>query len=231
MSDKTRPIDAAFFEFLERLAQNNDRDWFAEHKAEYQRQCQAPATALVERLVRPLAKVAPMLKVDPRGHGGSVMRVYRDTRFSPDKTPYKTHVGLALDHAAGGDCQSVPGAYVHLSPTESFVAVGCWQPPKEPLAAIRASIDADPAAWKKATGGKRFRETFTLGGSSLKTAPRDYPKDHPMIVDLRRKDFVAISPVTTAQWIDNDAAELIVEKIKAARPFARWLADSVGVPW
>ena len=155
----------------------------------------------------------------------------RDTRFSPDKTPYKTHLGLALDHAAGGDCQSVPGAYVHLSPTESFVAVGCWQPPKEPLAAIRASIDQDPAAWKRATRGKRFREAFELGGTSLKTAPRDYPKDHPMIVDLRRKDFVAVSNVTADQWLQNDAAELIVDKIKAARPFARWLAEAVGVPW
>ena len=231
MTSPGRPIDAAFFDFLTRLAANNDRDWFAEHKAEYQNCVQEPGVALVERLVKPLAKVAPMLAAVPRSHGGSVMRVYRDTRFSPDKTPYKTHLGLALDHAAGGDCQSVPGAYVHLSPTESFVAIGCWQPPKEPLAAIRSSIDVDPAAWKKAIGGKAFRQTLQLGGSSLKTSPRDYDKDHPMIVDLRRKDFVAISPVTIDQWLHNDPAELIVQRIKAARPFARWLADAVGVPW
>ncbi|OYP38065.1 DUF2461 domain-containing protein [Rhodopirellula sp. MGV] len=223
-------IDKSLFEFLEDLKQNNDRDWFAENKTRYQTDVLAPAVELVAQLEKPLAKAAPMLHVVPKGHNGSVLRIYRDTRFSKDKLPYKTNVGISFRHQAGKDIHA-PGAYVHLDTDECFVAAGCWRPAGDALTAIRAAIDSDPKAWKRARDQKAFTEHFQLVGESLKTAPRDYPKDHPLIEDLRRKDFIAISPLSRKEVTSDAIVPLIVQRIKQARPLMRFLCDAVGVPY
>ena len=114
-----------------------------------------PAVELVRQLEKPLAKIAPMLRVIPKGHGGSVMRIYRDTRFGKDKTPYKSNVGISIRHQAGKDIHA-PGAYIHLDPDECFIGAGCWRPDSTFLSAIRAAINDDPKGWERARDNKGF---------------------------------------------------------------------------
>lgn len=223
-------IPKSLFTFLRKLKKNNNRDWFAEHKEQYERDVRDPAVELVSRLQAPLKRSAPMLDVVPKAHNGSVMRIYRDTRFSKNKQPYKTNVGISLRHQAGKDIHA-PGIYVHLDPDECFLGAGSWRPEGRVLGEIRAAIDADPKAWKRARDNKAFQTHFELVGESLKTAPRDYPKDHPMIQDLRRKDFIAVTPLTQADVTSPKLVDLLLERIKQARPLMRFLCDAIDVPY
>lgn len=223
-------LSPRLFKFLSELKRNNDRDWFAENKARYETDVKEPAVELVRQLEKPLARVAPMLSAVAKGHGGSVMRIYRDTRFSKNKTPYKTNVGISLRHQAGGDIHA-PGVYIHLDPDECFLGAGTWRPERGTLAKIRAAIDQDPKAWKKARDQKAFRETFELAGESLKTSPRDYDKDHPMIQDLRRIDFIAISPLDPSDLIRPDVVKTLIDRIKKARPMMSFLCGAIDTPY
>ena len=223
-------ISPKLFKFLRELRRNNDREWFAKNKSRYEDDVRGPAVELVRQLEKPLARVSPMLRVIPKGHGGSVMRIYRDTRFSKDKTPYKTNVGISIRHQVGKDIHA-PGAYIHLDADECFVAAGCWRPGSESLSAIRAAIDDDPNAWKRARDNKAFQREFNLVGESLKTAPRDYPRDHPMIEDLRRVDFIAVAPLTHAEVTGDKTVSIVIERIKKAKPLMRFLCDAIEVPY
>ncbi|WP_149495471.1 DUF2461 domain-containing protein [Roseiconus lacunae] len=223
-------LDKKLFKFLRDLRDHNDRDWFAENKNRYETDVRGPAVELVSRLQKPLDKVAPMLHVVPKAHNGSVMRIYRDTRFSKDKLPYKTNVGISFRHQAGKDIHA-PGIYLHFDPDECFIGAGCWRPDGPTLAAIRALIDTDPKAWKRTRNQKSFAQHYELVGESLKTAPRDYPKDHPLIEDLWRKDFIAIAPFTTSEVTSASFPDLVVERVKQARPLMRFLCDAIDVPY
>ncbi|MEM6472734.1 MAG: DUF2461 domain-containing protein [Planctomycetota bacterium] len=224
------PITKKLFSFLQQLRKNNDREWFAEHKHEYEKFVRDPSVGLIEQLVKPLARSAPMLHVVPKSHNGSLMRIYRDTRFSKNKDPYKTNVGISFRHQAGKDVHA-PGVYLHLDPDECFLGAGCWRPESSVLAAIRSAIDADAKTWKRARDQKAFREHFEFVGESLKKAPRDYSIEHPMIEDLKRKDFIAITPLTREEVLSNDFAALIVSRVKQARPLMRFLCDAIDVPY
>ena len=105
-----------------------------------------------------------------RRTGGSLMRVYRDTRFAKDKTPYKTNVGIHFRHEFGRDVHA-PGFYVHVAPEECFLAVGLWRPDAAALGEVRKAIVESPDRWRRARDDKRFRERFTLEGESLKSRP------------------------------------------------------------
>ena len=172
----------------------------------------------LERLGGPLRRSAPMLLAVAKRSGGSLMRIHRDTRFSKDKTPYKTNVGISLRHQADGDIHA-PGVYIHLACDECFVGAGCWRPQRETLAAIRAAIDADPKAWRRARDQKKFRTSFSLAGESLKTSPRDYSVDHAEIEDLRRIDFnspslVAIQVAVVTNMLDAFTQQSIADSLQ-----------------
>ncbi len=224
------PLSPALFKFVRELCKNNNREWFADNKTRYQSDVLDPAVELVRQLEKPLARVAPMLAAVPKRSGGSVLRIYRDTRFAKDKTPYKTNVGISLKHQAGADIHA-PGLYLHLDPKESFIGAGCWRPERQSLAAIRTAIDSDPKSWLKAKRNKKFAGRYELAGESLKTSPRDFPADHPMIEDLRRIDFIAIAPWSEADWVGDDVVERLIDDIKAARPLMNFLCNAMGVPY
>lgn len=223
-------ITPKLFQFLRELRQNNDRDWFTENKSRYENDVRAPAVELVRQLENPLAKIAPMLSAIAKGHGGSVMRIYRDTRFSKDKTPYKTNVGISIRHQANKDIHA-PGVYIHLDPSECFIGAGCWRPESKVLTAIRAAIDEDPKAWVRARDHKSLRQHFQLAGDSLKTSPRDYPRDHPMIEDLRRIDFIAIAPLSQRDFTSTEILDTLIDRIKQAKPLMKFLCDAIDVPY
>lgn len=228
MSDPIIP--KSLFKFLRQLTKNNNRDWFNEHKSDYENNVRDPAVELVRQLQKPLARSAPMLHVSPKAHNGSVLRIYRDTRFSKNKDPYKTNVGISFRHQAGKDIHA-PGVYVHLEPKECFIGAGTWHPAGQVLSAIRTSIADDSKTWKRARDNKAFREHFDFVGESLKTSPRDFPKDHPMIEDLRRKDFIAIAPITEAEMTGDGIVELIMDRVKKAKPLMQFLCDAIEVPY
>ena len=184
-------FDASAIRFLEELAGNNNRDWFGENKTRYEELVLDPALRFIQSMQDPLADIAPHFTAIPQRMGGSLMRVYRDTRFSKNKLPYKTNIGIQFRHERAKDVHS-PGYYVHIDPDQVFIGVGMWRPDSESLRAIRERIVAKPAEWKRAIGDSKFRRNFKLGGEALTRPPRGFDKNHELIEDIKRKSFIAV---------------------------------------
>ncbi len=161
----------ATFQFLDELAANNNRAWFEENKPRYEALVREPALDFIEAMDPVLTKFAPNFRAEPRKMGGSLMRVFRDTRFSRDKTPYKTNIGIQFRHALGKDIHA-PGFYVHIATDECFFAVGCWHPESDALGKIRDLIAEKPEQWFAARDDKQCRPVGALGRRSDTAAAR-----------------------------------------------------------
>ncbi|MFC1889346.1 DUF2461 domain-containing protein, partial [Thermodesulfobacteriota bacterium] len=161
------------FAFLRELAANNNREWFRENKPRYVSQVRDPATLFIEDFGEHLKGISWHFVADPRPVGGSLFRIYRDTRFSRDKSPYKTHTGIQFRHVRGKDVHA-PGFYLHLEPRNVFAGIGIWHPDSAALAGIRNAICDAPSAWKRVVNGKAFRKVFEMDGESLIRAPKGY---------------------------------------------------------
>ena len=216
--------------FLEELRANNNREWFEENKSRYEALVREPALDLITAMGPRLAKLSDQFVAVPKKVGGSMMRVYKDTRFSRDKTPYKTNIGIQFRHALGKDVHA-PGYYLHIDPTECFVGVGLWHPEAEPLAAIRRRIFEQPAAWKKVRDQASFAEQFKLGGESLRRPPKGYDETTPGIEDIKRKDFIASCELSAADIHLNNFVDLVASRFRTATPFMRFLCQAVRVPF
>lgn len=219
----------SLFDFLEELAENNNRDWFQEHKRRYESDVLEPSLAFIAAFESRLKKISPVFRAVPKKSGGSLMRIYRDTRFSKDKTPYKTNVGIQFRHELGGDVHA-PGFYVHMEATECFLGVGVWHPDSHALRKIRVRIDEDPAAWKRARESKRFKETFQLEGESLVNPPRGFEKDHPFIEDLKRKDFIGVQRIARKQVLETSFIEDVANSFAAAKPLVGFICGALEIP-
>ena len=172
------PFPGPFFAFLRALEKNNNRTWFEAHKDDYVREVRDPLLRFIANLAPKLKTISPHIVADPRPNGGSMFRIYRDVRFSKDKRPYKTAASAYFRHAAGKDVHA-PGYYLHLGPKTVYMGAGIWQPDAGALAAIRNAIVESPAAYKRTSSSKAFRETMRPGGESLKRPPRGFDPDHP----------------------------------------------------
>ena len=217
-------------EFLEQLAANNNREWFNENKARYEEHVLDVALRFIQSMQDPLAQIAPRFTAVPQRVGGSLMRVYRDTRFSHNKLPYKTNVGIQFRHEQAKDVHS-PGYYVHVDPDQVFLGVGMWRPDAESLRAIRERIVAKPAEWKRAVGDAKFRRHFALGGESLTRAPRGFDKDHELIDDIRRTSFIAVRDLDIGDCLRPEFQRTVEASFAAAAPFMTFLCKAVGVPF
>ena len=220
----------AFFEFFRELKRNNTRPWFEKNKARYERDVRDRLVEFVVAAGPRIKKISPHFIVDPRPTGGSVFRVYRDIRFSKDKTPYKTAGALHFPHQGRRD-GSAPSFYLHLEPGGAYSGVGIWHPDSVALGKIREAIVGQPDRWKKVTSGKAFRENLSLHGGSLKTPPRGYPKDHPFVEDLKRTDFSAGHSFTEKEACAPDFLDRFVATCRAAAPFTEFLADALDLPF
>lgn len=216
--------------FLTSLKRNNNREWFQKNRDRYEAAFLQPALAFIEAIDQPLRTVSPCLQAVPEKVGGSLMRIYRDTRFSKDKTPYKTNIGIHFRHVAGCDIHA-PGCYVHIEPKGVFLGVGIWHPDTKTLSRIRRGIDEDPAGWKRSSAGKSFRSRFSLIGDSLKRPPAGYSADHPLIEDLKRKDFIGHCPVVDEAIMLEHFVDHSVETFRAARPLMRFLCRTLDLPF
>jgi uncharacterized protein (TIGR02453 family) len=226
----TRYFSPKLFAFLNDLAQNNNREWFKEHQEDYERYLREPALDFINDFAGPLEGISPHFVADSRKVGGSLFRIQRDTRFSKDKTPYKENTGLQFRHAMAKDVHA-PGFYLHIQPGECYMGVGIWRPETKVAYAIRERIDQDGASWKKAARGKRFTNVFAITGESLTRPPKGYSADHPLIEDLKRKDFIASTRLTQKQITSDQFLGDFKGYCEASAPFMGFLCGAVGVPF
>lgn len=218
------------FTFLEELAANNDRAWFEANKGRYETLVREPALDFISAMAPSLSRFAPKFRADPRKMGGSLMRVFRDTRFSRDKTPYKTNIGIQFRHALGKDVHA-PGFYLHIAGDECFLGVGCWHPEADALGRIRDRIAEDPERWFAVRDAKKFSALWALSGDSLSRPPRGYAADHPAIEDLKRKDFIALASLSPAEIVGPDLIQLATTRFSVATPLMAFLCAAVGVAY
>ncbi len=158
------------------------------------------------------------------------MRIHRDTRFSKDKTPYKTNIGIQFRHEQGKDVHA-PGLYVHIALDGCFLGMGMWHPDSDSLKAIRAKIDAEPERWADTLAREKLSEHWRQGGESLKRAPKGYDPDHPMIEQLNLKDHILVSDLTKKEATGPDLVRLATERFRAAIEHTRFLCEAIGVPF
>ncbi|MGK0204594.1 MAG: hypothetical protein ACI9S9_003679 [Planctomycetota bacterium] len=216
-------FDRDFPAFLKALARNNDKKWFDVNKAQFRRAVQDPFLEMLTALAETMEKISPHIVVDPKRANGAMQRIYRDTRFGKDKTPYHTHVAAILKHEQGKK-QSAPGYYLRVDLTGVTVGCGIMQPESPALAKLRDAIVADPKAWQKARDNRKFCSTYgELAGESLKRAPRGYDAEHPCVDDLRRKDFVAFQVLPLASLHDKKFVSTLDKTYRAAVPLMQWL--------
>jgi uncharacterized protein (TIGR02453 family) len=212
------------FAFLRELARNNNREWFAANKPRYVAEVQEPALAFVEDVGLRLPEVSRHFVADPRTTGGSVFRIYRDVRFSKDKSPYKTHVGIQFRHERARDVHA-PGYYLHLEPGTVFLAYGVWHPDRDTLHAIRTAIAAKPSRWRAIVEQPAFR----LGGEALKRPPAGFDPDHPLIADIKRKDFIAIADLSEAEVTASEFLSRFLDLCGESAEFMRFLCGAARV--
>jgi len=217
--------------FLAELRQNNDRDWFTANQQRYESHVREPARELIRRLSPHITKkVSPHFAPSDKKMGGSLMRIHRDVRFSRDKSPYKTNIGIHIRHAGGKDVHG-PGLYVHIDLDGCFIGVGSWRPDADSLARIRQRILDKPKEWKAARDDKGFRRYFELGGESLKRMPRGFEEDHPFADDLRRKDHTAMASLDVDDALGDGLVEYCATRFAAARPYVAFLTRAAHAPF
>ncbi len=216
----------ATFAFLNDLKANNDRDWFAANKSRYEEHVKAAALRLIEDFGPHLHELSPHFQATPR----SLFRIHRDVRFSKDKSPYKTAIGVHFRHEHAKDAHA-PGYYFHVAPGDVFLGCGIWHPPSDALRAIRERIVEDGAEWKRASRDRKLNDTFHLAGDSLKRAPKGFDAEHPLIEDLRRKDFIGVHETTQTFATARDLPEGLAERFRAGTPLMRFLCGALAVPF
>jgi uncharacterized protein (TIGR02453 family) len=174
--------------FLRRLKRNNRREWFNAHREEYEHDVREPMIAIIERLAADFRAFAPELIASPKL---SLYRIYRDTRFSENKTPYKTHVA-AVFPCRGLAKHEGAGMYFHVSPEDVWIGGGLWAPPPPQLQMVREHVAANSRKMKAIVTAPAFRRTLgELAGERLQRVPRGFPKDHEAAEYLKHRQFLA----------------------------------------
>jgi len=216
-------ITSETLKFLEELKRHNERPWFEKNKARYETHVRDAMLDLVAELQPVLKKVSKSVEVGPR----SVMRIYRDVRFSKDKSPYKTYLAGMFHHSNGKESSS-PGYYLHIEPGGSVFCAGIWRPETPAVKAIRDAIVDDPGGWKKVKSGA-FKGGTEWIGESLKRPPPGYDPEHPFAEDLKRKDFAVEVDLTDAQVLSKKLPEVVGKEAARLAPLMKFLARAVDV--
>jgi uncharacterized protein (TIGR02453 family) len=216
------------FRFLKDLKTHNERAWFQANKQRYEADVQEPFLRLIADLSPTLKKIGGGFIADPSPKGGSMMRIYRDIRFSKDKSPYKTYAAAHFWQAKGKD-GAAPAYFLHLEPGNSVIGGGIWQPEPKALKKIRDKIAGDPKAWGRATTGGALGSTCRMAGESLKRPPAGYDPAHPFIDDIKRKDFAISTPLTDQEVTGDDFLDLVLQRLRATAPFVQFLSNAVGL--
>jgi uncharacterized protein (TIGR02453 family) len=217
------------FAFLTELGANNNREWFEANKDRYLQYAKEPTIGFVVAMKDGLANISPSYIADPRSNGGSMFRIYRDTRFSPDKRPYKENVGCQFRHSAGKDAHA-PGFYVHLQPGACFAGGGIWKPPTPVLARIRTHIDARREEWMRIkTYLAEDGELSEIQGDRSKRPPRGFSADHPLVEDLKLKWIFVRSSFSDGEVTSPRFIEQVESVFERLTPFMRFINEALGL--
>jgi uncharacterized protein (TIGR02453 family) len=213
-------------QFLTDLAENNDRAWFQPRKAEYERLLKEPLEALCLALQERFESRGLPLSADP---GRSPFRIYRDVRFSKDKSPYKTNVAAAFRWTEGGSelthAEGDPGGYFHLAPGEAFVGGGMWHPPTAKLAAFREAVLNRSGEVRALLDEPAFNGRFgEINGERLKRVPTGVPADHLEAELLKLKDMTFGHRLADKDVLSPRLPDVLADAFADAIPVMRFLA-------
>jgi uncharacterized protein (TIGR02453 family) len=222
-------LTSDLFRFLGELKANNDRIWFKSNQARYEQTVREPLLAFIAAFEAPLANISPSMLAIAKKSGGSMFRIHRDTRFSKDKSPYKTWAAVQFRHEAGRDAHA-PCYYLHLAPGDVFVGAGIWHPDRAALDAIRVLIDEKPAKWVKARDAVLLAG-WDLEGDALKRIPRGYAAEHPLADDLRRKDFIAVRRLSEQDVVQSGFLQRYTDLCREPIELMKFLTEALGLPF
>ena len=212
-------IPASCFDFLKKLKQNNNREWFNAHKERFLKE-QDLIAAFADRVLNNLNKHDQI--ETPSGRAG-LYRIYRDTRFSADKTPYKTNWSCSFKRATK---QRRGSYYFQLEPEGSFVGGGFWGPVPQDLKRIREDIAYDASPLRKILNNASFKAMFgQLGGAQVKTAPKGFDAAHDAIDLLRYKQFLLIRKFSNEEVLRSDFSNEVAKTFKTMRPFLDYMSE------
>jgi uncharacterized protein (TIGR02453 family) len=212
--------------FLAGLKKNNNAEWFNKHRAEYDQHCKEPVRQLAADLLQELAKREPAFaSFQPKD---VLFRINRDIRFSPNKDPYKTHLGAWF--TPGGKKSEVPGLYVHIAANECFVAGGCWELQPASLYKVRQEISYHYDEFRKLVSAPAFKKAYgNIKGEALKKAPKDFKEEAEQMPILKNKQFYYSSDLGKDAPLGKDFLKIVLKHYDIARPinafFSRALAD------
>ena len=208
-------ITKEVFHFLKDLEKNNTREWFAENKARF-KNLETDVKAFFASTMENLKQHDEIEKM-------KMFRIYRDVRFSKDKSPYKSH--LAGSFARGG-AQLRGGYYLHLKPGDSFIATGFWDPNKDDLLRIRKELELDAEEFKKVINDKNFKKFWgDLVGNEVKTAPKGFSKEHPNIDLIKKKQYIFVRKLSDKEVLSKNFAKLVDDSFKTIRPYFNLMSD------
>lgn len=218
------PFGPGLFKFLGDLKRHNNRDWFETHRDRYVAEVEGPTLAFIAEVGDRLPAVCTGFIADPRRTGGSMFRIYRDTRFSADKSPYKTWVAARFGHRKATRDAHAPGFYLHLGFDECYGGGGIYHADTPTLTRIRQRIVAHPKAW-----GAVLATGIAIEGDALKRPPAGFDPAHRFIADLKRKDLYSLTEFTQADVTSRSFLERYLESCDAAAPLVSFLATAVGI--
>jgi len=204
--------------YLRALKRHNTREWFNAHKSDYESHVRAPMLAVIERLAIDFPRIAPELIASPR----SMYRIYRDTRFSPDKTPYKTHVSAAFSHRTLPKQESA-GLYFHLAADQLWIGGGLYAPQGPQLARIREHIAANLGRFRSLVEAPALQRMGGITGSRLKRVPRGFPLDHEAADYLRLKQYMVGAQLAPTLALSPRFYSSLVRRFTVLSPFIQFL--------
>ena len=230
MTDHFNGFSDEFYKFFDDLKANNNREWFAKNKSRYQDIVQETLSAFISDIAPCLNEISPHYRADPRPNRGSMFRIYRDARFSKNKSPYKEHAAVQLRHHLGKDAHA-PAFYVHIEKGNIIFGGGIWTPPSDILLKIRTRIVEMPKLWQDIVEDDTILSYFGgIKGDGLKRHPRGFNPDLPFIDDLKRKSFFAAKNISNPKITMNAGFIDEVEKsFKTAAPLMKFINDAIGV--
>jgi uncharacterized protein (TIGR02453 family) len=215
----------ALFEFFRDLTRHNDRDWFAANKARYVADVETPLLQFIGDCAPHLRPHSPAFVADRRRVGGSMFRIHRDTRFSPDKSPFKTWTAARFGHEARRKVAGVPAFFLHLGPDHSFGGGGVYHIDQSQLTKIRTRIVESPDEWSA------VRERVDVQGEQLKRAPAGFSSAHRHIEDLRRQNLYTLTEFSEDDVVADGFIDRFAEACARAAPLIEFQTKALGLRW
>ncbi|MFI5211742.1 MAG: DUF2461 domain-containing protein [Ignavibacteria bacterium] len=213
-------------DFLKKLKKNNNRDWFGKNKKLYE-DAKYDFEVFIFELIQKISEYDESISgLEPKD---CLFRIYKDVRFSKDKSPYKTNLGASIN--PGGRKASTAGYYVHIDPSEYFLGSGLYMPMPDTLLAVRNKIASEFKAFKKIVDNKDFRKTYgkLWSGDTLKTAPKGFDKEHPGLEYLKLKSFIAGHTVKEDKVLSRNYTDYTAKVFRTVKPLNDFLNTAIGI--